>query len=238
MKQFLSLWVLLQIARCQAQYYAARSGSNQKCEETGNKMTPDVTLEQCYKKACDNNAKFFSFTDSGGYDRCFYSTTCDNPKTGTDWNWNIYEVTDCSGAKDPLTCNVGTDSKYSQCGPLTDNKNVQPSATCPKDSTKCYTYQVVLRPDSGCQATTAGGACVTATSNCETSKKSYEDKDKYESVECSECDGSNCNTVTAPAATGGGGGGGGGGADTTSSARANSQGVLAAIASFAAVATM
>jgi len=68
--------------------YCKRDVSNQKCENTGDAETVVADVNECYQRAFDNGAGFFSFYAEKKF--CFYSTTCDTPRRNTGWPWNIY----------------------------------------------------------------------------------------------------------------------------------------------------
>ena len=70
-----------------------RAGSNHKCENTGNAEHSVASVDACKSEALDNNAPYFSYYNGN----CFWSTTCDSPKTGTGWAWDIYEIQKNSG---------------------------------------------------------------------------------------------------------------------------------------------
>merc|ERR1711997_1147963 len=73
--------------------------SNQKCENTGYAETRVGDMNTCRWLGETNGAKFFSFKSSTN--KCYYSTTCDNPTSGD--GWGIYE-TERVAACGPSTC--------------------------------------------------------------------------------------------------------------------------------------
>ena len=66
------------------------SGSNQKCENTGNTEHSVASRDECESEATNNNANYYSYVEA--QKQCFYSLTCSNIQSGTGWNWEIYEL--------------------------------------------------------------------------------------------------------------------------------------------------
>jgi len=67
--------------------YIAKSGSNQKCENTGNNEHRVDSREACEAEAIENSADYYSYVGRGR--KCFYSTTCSNVVSSR--RWKIYE---------------------------------------------------------------------------------------------------------------------------------------------------
>ena len=67
-----------------------RGHSNRKCENTGNDNSIVADRAACQATAVAAGADWYSFRADAK--KCFYSTTCSSPITGTTFAWNIFST--------------------------------------------------------------------------------------------------------------------------------------------------
>jgi len=69
--------------------YQLTSGKNRKCEITGDTEHKVKSRAECEEEAVNNDAPYYSYSEENT--KCFYSTTCDNPRNGRRFPWKIYK---------------------------------------------------------------------------------------------------------------------------------------------------
>ena len=152
---------------------------NIKCEYDGNREITVADQAACKAAAAANGASWYSYTPTSDSSwnnkpRCFYSSTCNTPVTGTTWPWRPYHTDgsmidcshaamncaatsfDCSGvANDISTAPGGITCSGSTCTAAECCTEV-PGATCPS--------QILTNANGQAQGNAAAGcACVEPT---------------------------------------------------------------------------